>query len=59
MPMTGFTVFIDEARLVPLDITVDEALRVTISAGVLVPPSETIEELSSAIGELKEPKSPA
>ena len=40
MPMTGFTVFIEEERLIPLDLTVDEALRVTVSAGVIVPPAE-------------------
>ena len=45
MPMTGFTVFIEAERLIPLDITVDEALRVTVSAGVLVPESEQVSTL--------------
>lgn len=45
MPMTGFTVFIEADRLIPLDITVDEALRVTVSAGVLTPASEQVETL--------------
>lgn len=40
MPMTGFTVFIESDRLIPLDLSVDEALRVTVSAGVLVPESQ-------------------
>ena len=49
MPMTGYTVFIDAEKLIPLPISVDEALRVTISAGVLIPPHERVEELESAI----------
>lgn len=49
MPMTGFTVFIREDRLIPLPISVDEALRVTVSAGVLIPTSETPEELEGAL----------
>ncbi|MEM6671239.1 MAG: DUF502 domain-containing protein [Planctomycetota bacterium] len=48
MPMTGFTVFIEANRLIPLDITVDEALRVTVSAGVLVPSSEQVQSLDEA-----------
>lgn len=49
MPMTGYTVFIDADKLIPLPISVDEALRVTISAGVLIPPQERVEDLESAI----------
>jgi uncharacterized membrane protein len=45
MPMTGFTVFIELSRLVPLDITVDEALRITVSAGVLVPHAQRVAAL--------------
>ena len=52
MPMTGFTVFIEEERLIPLDITVDEALRVTVSAGVIVPPSEQPDELQRKLESL-------
>lgn len=48
MPMTGFTVFLDAEKLIPLDISVDEALRVTVSAGVLVPTREQVEELDEA-----------
>lgn len=44
MPMTGYTVFIDAARLVPLPMSVDEALRVTMTGGVLVPPQEKPDE---------------
>jgi len=46
MPMTGYTVFIEASRLIPLSISVDEALRTTISAGVLIPPNESVEELT-------------
>jgi uncharacterized membrane protein len=52
MPMTGFTVFIREDRLIPLPISVDEALRVTVSAGVLIPTAETPEELEGALSAL-------
>ena len=47
MPMTGYTVFIQADRVVPLDVTVDEALRITVSGGVLVPPSERTEDLQA------------
>jgi len=49
MPMTGFTVFIREDRLIPLPLSVDEALRVTVSAGVLVPAAEQVHELKDSL----------
>ncbi|MCA9000574.1 MAG: DUF502 domain-containing protein [Planctomycetes bacterium] len=49
MPMTGFTVFIEESRLVPLDITVDEALRVVVSAGVLIPGDQKVAALDERL----------
>jgi len=52
MPMTGYTVFIDADKLIPLPLTVDEALRVTVSAGVLIPPAERVEEIESALEQL-------
>ena len=52
MPMTGFTVFIESSRLIPLDLTVEEALRVTVSAGVLVPDGQKVSTAAkSSIGE--------
>lgn len=42
MPMTGYTVFVKKSRVVPLDMSVDEALRVTVSGGVIVPPAERV-----------------
>jgi uncharacterized membrane protein len=52
MPMTGYTVFIEASRLIPLPISVDEALRTTISAGVLIPPNEQVEELTDKLASL-------
>lgn len=43
MPMTGYTIFVEAKRLMPLPISVDEALRVTVSGGVLIPPSQAVE----------------
>ena len=40
MPMTGYTIHVAASRLVPLPISVDDALRVTVSGGVLIPSSE-------------------
>ena len=44
MPMTGYTIFVEANRLIPLPISVDEALRVTVSGGVLIPPGEAAPE---------------
>jgi uncharacterized membrane protein len=49
MPMTGFTIFIREDRLIPLPLSVDEALRVTVSAGVLIPAAEQVQELEDTL----------
>jgi uncharacterized membrane protein len=49
MPMTGFTVFIKEDRLIPLPLSVDEALRVTVSAGVLIPTAERVADLEDSL----------
>jgi uncharacterized membrane protein len=43
MPMTGYTVFVPADEVVPLPFTVDEALRVCVSGGVLIPPHERME----------------
>lgn len=43
MPMTGYTIFIERRLIMPLAITVDEALRITMSGGVLVPTRELVE----------------
>ena len=41
-PMTGYTVFIPRDDLVPLDIDVEEAFRLIITAGVVVPESQQV-----------------
>jgi len=52
MPATGYTVFIEASRLIPLPITVDEALRTTISAGVLIPQHESVDELAQSLSSI-------
>ena len=44
MPMTGYTIFIEYHRIVPLPISVDEALRITMTGGVLVPTREKVDD---------------
>jgi uncharacterized membrane protein len=48
MPMTGYTIFLEADRVVPLPISVDEALRITMTGGVLVPPREMVEDALEA-----------
>jgi len=36
-PFTGWTVLVDEADVLPLDMSVDEAVRFAVSCGVIVP----------------------
>jgi len=56
MPMTGYTIFVDVERVIPLPITVDEAVRVVMTGGVLLPPQEQVERtLASALEPRKEP----
>lgn len=55
LPMTGFTVFMDAKGLVPLDLSVEEALRVVVTAGVVVPPSESVEGLQETMARLGVP----
>lgn len=47
-PFTGFVVYVPREEIVPLPISVDEAFRIIISAGVLTPPHQTV-----SIGDLK------
>jgi uncharacterized membrane protein len=42
MPMTGYTIHVRKKDLTVLPITIDEALRITVSGGVLVPPHEFV-----------------
>lgn len=36
-PLTGFTIFVPRAEIQPLDLTVDEAAKLIVSGGVVVP----------------------
>lgn len=38
-PFTGYVIFVPEDELVHLNITVEQALRLTVSGGVIVPPN--------------------
>jgi len=42
MPMTGYTMFVDAERVIPLPISVDEAVRTIMTGGVLIPPQERV-----------------
>jgi uncharacterized membrane protein len=42
MPMTGYTLFVDIERVIPLSITIDEAVRIVMTGGVLIPPQERV-----------------
>ncbi len=39
-PVTGYTILVPRSMITPLDMTVDEALRFTISGGVILPPKQ-------------------
>ncbi len=39
-PVTGYTIQVARSALLPLGLTVDEAIRFTISGGVILPPSQ-------------------
>lgn len=49
MPATGYVIFVRRSEIVDLDITVDEALRFTISGGVIVPPRELMPDVPPAV----------
>lgn len=51
MPMTGFMVFLEPDRIRPLDLSVEEALRITVTGGVIVPPNERVSELEPDLTE--------
>jgi uncharacterized membrane protein len=42
MPMTGYTVFIEVERVIRLPISVDEAVRIVMTGGVLLPGQEFV-----------------
>jgi uncharacterized membrane protein len=46
-PFTGYTITVPRGEVHELPISIDEALRFTISGGVLVPPHEALPERDS------------
>ncbi len=59
MPMTGYTVFVEAGSMIPLPITIEEAVRIVMTGGVLLPPSEKVEELVVAARALAGPAGPS
>lgn len=63
MPMTGYTIHVKRYKIIKLNLTVDEALRITVSGGVLVPPQEFVGkglgEMDPAAGDDAAPSAPA
>jgi len=47
-PMTGYTMFLAADEVVPLDISVEEAMKIVISGGVLMPLAEHVRPASGA-----------
>ncbi len=43
-PITGYTILVPREQTIPLDLSVDEALRFTISAGVILPDQQKPDE---------------
>ncbi len=41
-PLTGFTIFVPRDEVVPLSLTVDEAIKLIVSGGVVTPERETL-----------------
>ena len=50
-PFTGFVIMVPKKQTIELDMTVEEALRFTVSAGVIAPGSEHIAVLPKAVAE--------
>ena len=41
-PVTGYTIFVAKKDIIPLTLTIEEALRLVVSGGVLVPESQKV-----------------
>jgi uncharacterized membrane protein len=53
-PFTGFVIMVPKKQTIELDMTIEEALRFTVSAGVIAPGNEHIAILPKAVAENKE-----
>jgi uncharacterized membrane protein len=49
MPMTGYTMFVAVEKIVPLPISIDEAVRIVMTGGVLIPPQEKVARTVPAV----------
>lgn len=59
MPMTGYTIHVPREILIRIPITIDEALRITVSGGVLIPPAEFVGKgMGSALDASRKPDPP-
>lgn len=50
-PITGYTLFVRRSEVISLDLSVDEAIKLVISGGVVVPDRERLSDLSGAAEE--------
>lgn len=48
MPMTGYTMFVDAERVISLPISIDEAVRIVMTGGVLLPEAERVARIDDA-----------
>ena len=46
-PITGYTVFVRRSEVISLNLSVDEAIKLVVSAGVIVPDREQLQALDS------------
>ncbi|MGE3166351.1 MAG: DUF502 domain-containing protein [Planctomycetota bacterium] len=53
-PVTGYTVIVPRSQLIQLDVSTDEAIRFTMSGGVIVPPRQ-VPEVSLKTRKLERP----
>jgi uncharacterized membrane protein len=50
-PFTGFVIMVQKKQTIELDMTIEEALRFAVSAGVIAPDSDRIAALPKAVAE--------
>ncbi len=48
-PITGYTLFVRRCEVIALDLSVDEAIKLVISGGVVVPDRENLSKLSTTV----------
>lgn len=41
-PFTGYTLFVPKDDIIPLKLSVDEAIRIVVSGGILIPPEQLV-----------------